>query len=370
MENKIENRSKKIIHVSVLGIVMNVILSVTKMIIGLIVGAISIVLDAVNNLSDAISQIVNIIGTALSNKAPDKKHPFGYGRVEYVTGQVIAAIIIGVGVVSIKEAIEKITNPGEPNYKPYTIVILSIAIVFKLAYALYTRIVGKKLKSQNLVATSTDSLMDSFLTLATLIAGLIVILGGFNIEGYVGCVISLLIIKAGVELMLESIKSLIGERIDSDLSKNIKDLINSYDEVIGAYDLILHEYGPSKTLGSVHIEVDENMKASEIHTLTRKISEEIYSKIGIFLTIGIYATNDSNAEIRNIKDTINEMVAENKNILEIHGFFVKESRVSFDLVFDFSCKDRYEMVAYFKKILEEKYPNYQFDIVIDNDISD
>lgn len=365
-----ENRSKQIIKTSVIGIIMNVILSTTKMIVGLFVGAISVILDGVNNLSDAISQVVNIIGTAFANKAPDKEHPFGHGRIEYVTGQIIAAIIISIGIISMREAIVKIIEPGEPDYKVYTIVILIIAIVFKIAYSIYTRIKGKKLKSQNLVATSIDSLMDAFLTLGTLISGVIVMLNGFNIEGYVGCVISLLIMKAGIELMRDSIKSLIGERTDPEVSKSIKDLINSYDEVIGAYDLILHEYGPTKTIGSVHIEVDEKMTASEIHTLTRKISEEVYAKMGIFLTIGIYATNDSNTEIKCIKDTINEMVSENKDILEIHGFFVKDSKVSFDLVFDFSCKDKFIIVANLKKILEEKYPNYQFDIIIDNDITD
>ncbi len=365
-----QDRAKKIIKVSFLGIVMNVILSISKMIIGLIVGAISIVLDAVNNLSDAVSQVVTIIGTALSTKAPNKKHPYGYGRIEYITSQVMAAIIIGVGVTSLYEAIKKIIEPGEPDYALYSLIILSVAIVLKLLYALYTRFVGKKLNAKNLIATSTDSLMDSFLTLGTLIAGVIVYFGGFNIEGYVGCLIALLIIRAGIELMVDAIRSIIGTRIDSDMSKNIKEEINSHEEVLGTYDLSLHEYGPYKTIGSVHIEVDDKMQASEIHALTRKMIEDVFNKFGVVLTIGIYATNDSSTCYAKIKDSVKELIKSYDDILELHGFYVRDDRVSFDLVFDFKCKDRLKIIEEIKNELIKLYPSYTFDIVIDNDLSD
>jgi len=365
-----KERAIKIIKVSFLGIIMNVLLTIAKMIVGLIVGAISIVLDAVNNLSDAISQIVTIVGTAFATKSPTKKHPYGYGRIEYITSQMIATIIIAIGVISFWEAIQKIMTPGEPDYQTYTIVILIIAIVAKLSYALYTRIMAKKLNAPNLKATSTDSLMDSFLTLGTLIAAIIVMAGGFNIEGYVGCVISLLIIKAGIELMIDAIKSIIGNRIDSGLSKNIKDMINSYEGVLGTYDLSLHEYGPYKTIGSAHIEVEDRMMASEIHTLTRKIVEDVYSKLGVILTIGIYATNDSTTYYTKIKTTVKELVDSYDEILELHGFYVRDDKVSFDLVFDFSCKDREKIIDEIKDILQGLYPDYKFDIVIDNDLTD
>ena len=365
-----KERANKIIKVSIIGIIMNVILTVMKMIVGLIVGAISIVLDAVNNLSDAISQIVTIIGTAFSAKAPDKKHPYGYGRIEYITGQIISAIIIGVGVVSLKEAIEKIITPSKPDYNYYTVAILIVAIVAKILYSIYTRIEGKKLNAQNLKATSTDSLMDSILTLSTLIAGLIVMFGGYNLEGYVGCLISLLIIRAGIELMIDAIKSIIGNRIDPDLSKGLKEMITSYDGVLGAYDLTLHEYGPSKTIGSVHIELDDKMNAAEIHVLTRKINEDVYLKYGIVLTIGIYATNDSSTASAKIKEEIKKVINEYDTIIELHGFYVKDKRISFDLVFDFACKDRVQVVKEIKDKLKEKYQDYDIDIVIDNDVSD
>ncbi len=365
-----KDRAIKIIKVSFLGIIMNVLLSVAKLIVGIIVGAISIILDAVNNLSDAVSQIVTIVGTAFSMKPADKKHPYGYGRIEYITSQVMAAIIIAVGVASLSEAIQKIFDPGEPDYAIYSMVILAVAIVLKLLYALYTRFEGKKLNAKNLLATSTDSLMDSFLTLGTLVAGIIVYFGGYNIEGYVACVIAVLIIKAGIELMIDAIKSIIGNRIDSDMSKKIKDLVNSYDEVLGTYDLVLHEYGPSKTIGSLHVEVEDRMTASEIHALTRKITEEVYSKLGIFLTIGIYASNSSTTYFTKIKETVKNLVDSYDEILEVHGFYVREEKVSFDLVFDFKCKDRKAVVDKIREILTEKYPNYEFDIVIDNDFSD
>ncbi len=364
------DRANKIIKVSVIGIIMNIFLTIIKIIVGIFVGAVSIILDAINNLSDAVSQIITILGTALSTKAPNKKHPFGYGRIEYVTSQIMAVIIISIGAISLKEAIEKIISPNDINYTYYSLIIIFIAVILKIAYSIFTKIEGKKLNSQNLLATSTDSLMDAFLTLGTLIAGLVVMLGGFNFEGYIGCIISILIFKAGVEIMVDAIKDIIGNRVDANVSKKIKDIINSYDEVIGTYDLMLHEYGPTKTIGSAHIEVDDKMTAAEIHSLTRKITEDIFLKTGIILTIGIYATNDISLETIKIKNYIQTIITQYEDILEIHGFYINDNRISFDLVFDFKCKDRIKIIDELKKELKNMYSNYEFDIVIDNDVTD
>ena len=364
------DRNKKIIRVSFLGIFVNVILVVFKGIVGLIANSISIILDAVNNLSDALTQVVTIVGTKLSDKKPTKKHPFGFGRIEYISNQIVAAIVIAIGAISLKESIDKIITPNtETNYTTFTFIIISVSIVVKLVYGFYVKHMGKKLSSTALKATGTDAMFDSLLSLSTLVCALIYVFGKVNIEGYVGALISVMIIKAGIELMIETINSIIGNRIDTELSTKIKELVNSYPEVNGAYDLIIHEYGPSKLIASIHVELDDNIVASDIHRITREITEKAYVEFGIILTVGIYASNDKQAEL---KEYIKSITSSYSSIKEMHGFYVNHEKnlITFDLVFEFTENDRQAIVSEIKNKINEKYPNYQIDIVLDNDFSD
>ena len=364
------DRNKKIIRVSFLGIFVNVILVVFKGIVGLIANSISIILDAINNLSDALTQVVTIIGTKLSDKKPTKKHPFGFGRIEYISNQVVAAIVIAIGAISLKESIEKIINPStDTNYTTFAFIIISVSIVVKLVYGLYVKFMGKKLSSTALKATGTDAMFDSLLSLSTLVSALIYVFAKVNIEGYVGCLISVMIIKAGLELMIETINSIIGSRADSELTNKIKELVSSYPEVNGAYDLIIHEYGPAKLIASIHIELDDNIPASDIHRITREITEKAYYEFGIILTVGIYASNNEQKEL---KEYIKSIISEYSTIKEMHGFYIdyKTNLISFDLVFEFTENDRAGKVAVIKDKITAKYPGYKVDIVLDNDFSD
>lgn len=365
------DRNKKIVKTSIIGIITNIVLVAFKATIGLIVNSIAIILDAVNNLTDAVSSIVTIIGTKLANKQPDKKHPYGHGRIEYFTSIIIAAIVLFAGVTAIKESFLKIINPAETDYSIISLVIIAVAVLVKFFLGRYVKKVGKTVNSQSLVASGQDAFMDAVLSFSTLIAGILSYVWHFSIEGYLGIVISIFIIKAAIEMIIEAANSMLGERADSELSNKIKQRVLKFEEVQGVYDLNLHNYGPSKIIASLHIQVRNDMNAGEIHILTREIAYQIYAEFGITVTIGIYAANDK-GEFGVIKDEIESIIREYKEILQIHGFYVdkEKSNVFFDLIIDFDAKDKKKIESEIVAKLKEKFPEYNYNIILDPDITD
>lgn len=364
-------REKKIVKTSILGIVVNIILVIFKAIIGVIVNSIAIILDAVNNLTDALSSVITIIGTKLANKAPDKKHPYGYGRIEYFTSVIIAAIVLFAGITAMKESFEKIINPGETDYSLVSMIIIAVAVVVKFVFGRYVKKVGNNVNSQSLVASGQDAFMDAVLSFTTLVAAIINYIWHLSLEGYLGVIIAIFIIKSAVEMLKETVNTMIGEREDKEFTDKIKEKVRSYDEVQGAYDLTLHNYGPSKIIGTVHIQVRDDMTAEEIHTLTKQITIDIFNEFGIIITIGIYAANDK-GEFGEIKKELANVVKEYKEINQVHGFYVDKTNnnVYFDLIIDFEAESQEKIKEEIIQKLKAKFPNYEFIIILDADISD
>lgn len=363
-------RERKIIKTSIIGILVNLILVVFKLIVGLIANSIAIILDAVNNFSDALSSIITIIGTKLAGRKPDKKHPYGYGRIEYLTSVIIAVIVLLAGVTSLKESAVKVFRPEEANYSYASLIVIIAAIAAKLICGSYVKKVGESIHAQSLVASGSDAFFDAILSLGTLVGAVISMIWGIGLEGVLGVVISVFIIKAGMEMLLETLNSIIGIRTDSELSGQLKEKINSYPEVKGTYDLTLHNYGPTEIIGSVHIEVDDEMTAREIHHLSRRIASEIFMEFGIILTVGIYASN-TDGEFAKVREAVEAEVGKRPEILEMHGFYVERERkaISFDLIIDFKA-DAPAVRNEVKKALEKSCPGYLFDIILDSDFSD
>lgn len=363
-------RNKKIIKTSFIGIATNIVLVLFKMAVGLLANSIAIILDAVNNLSDVLSSSITIVGTKLASKAPDKKHPYGHGRIEYITSVIISVIVLLAGFTSIKESIEKIINPVKTNYTIYTIIIISAAIITKFILGRYVKGVGKKINSQSLVASGSDALFDAILSFATLVGAVINMIWGLQLEGILGALISVIIIKAGIDMLREGLSSIIGLRTDSELTNRLKEVIGSYRQVNGVYDLTLHNYGPTMNMGSVHIEVDDNLTAKEIHELTRKISENVMQEFGIILTIGIYASNDSEVYGK-YKQIIQAEVDKHPEVIQVHGFYIEEERklISFDIIVDFKYdaeKIKNEIITN----LKEEIKDYDIYVILDSDFSD
>lgn len=364
-------REKQIVKVSILGIVVNIILVIFKGIIGLITNSIAIILDAVNNLSDALSSVITIVGTFLAGKKPDKKHPFGYGRIEYFSSVIIALIVLIAGLSAFKESFSDIINPTKSNYSIISLIIIVVAVLVKFFFGMYVKKEGVKFNSNSLIASGTDAISDSFLSASTLLAAIISLLFNISLEGYLGVIISLFILKSAIEILKDTINDMIGIRVDSSLSKELKQTILSNEGVLGVYDLTFHSYGPNKIIATAHIGVDDDMKALIIHRLTRKITVEVYEKYGIILTIGIYASNDK-GKYKEIKKYLNDIIKEYKTIIEVHGFYVDEesSNISFDLIFDFKEREIEKIIEEIKDKLTTKYPEYSYSVIIDTDFSD
>lgn len=365
------DRNDKIIKTSIIGIVANIILVIFKASIGILVNSIAITLDAVNNLTDALSSIITIIGTKLASRPPDKNHPYGYGRIEYFSSVIIAVIVLWAGITALQESFPKILNPEVTSYTTISLIIVAAAVVAKFLLGRYVKGVGEKINSQALIASGSDAFFDSILSMSTLVAAIISIIWHISLEGILGVIISFVIIKASIDMLKETIDSMIGSRVDSDLSNNIKEKINSFDGVNGSYDLSLHNYGPEKIEGSVHIEVDDKLEAKDIHALTLKIRQAIYSEFGIVLTIGVYASNNSDELSTAIKNDLNDFVNEYEDIIEIHGLYVYHDKkvVTFDLIVDFNA-NREQIKDTLIKQLNDKYPEYSFIVIDDYDISD
>ena len=373
MKNSSKSRESQIVKTSVTGIIANVFLAVFKAIVGMISNSIAIVLDAVNNLSDALSSIITIIGTKLAGKEPDKEHPYGHGRAEYLSAMLISVIILYAGATSLIESIKKIIHSEKPEYSTVSLIILVVAIVVKVALGLYVQKVGKKVNSESLEDSGKDALMDSIISLSTLVAAIIFLIFGLSLEAWLGVIISLVIVKAGIEMIKSTISQIIGERVENEISTSIKKTVSSFDKVYGAYDLILNNYGPSTYLGSIHIEVADTTNAAEIDELTRKIMDEVYSKHGVILTaIGIYSMNTKDEEIKKIREDISKIVHSYKSVLQMHGFYVnkKEKSISFDIIIDFSDKNKEQVYKEIYEKVNTKYPEYSIKITMDFDVSD
>ena len=293
------NRQKIIVRTSIIGIIANLALAAFKAAVGLLANSISVTLDAVNNLSDALSSVITIIGAKLSVKPADKKHPLGYGRIEYLSSMIIALIILYAGISAAIESVKKIITPETPDYSATSLIIIAVAVVVKIVLGTYVSRVGKKVNSDSLAASGKDALMDSIISASVLVAAVIYLIWGVSLEAYLGVVISLFIIKTGLEILRETISQILGERIDSEVSRQIKEELCTYDGVSGAYDLILHSYGPDQ----------------------RRMTAEIYQKHNVALTgISIYSVDLSDPETDALFHQVHDEVMADENILQIHGF--------------------------------------------------
>ena len=372
MAAKRSPRTDEIIKVSWRGIFANLLLSAFKAAAGLVAHSISVVLDAVNNLSDAMSSVITIIGTKLAGKAADRKHPYGHGRIEYITASIISIIVLLAGITSLKESVDKILHPEETNYSAVTLIVLIASIGAKLLLGQYFKKKGKELHSGSLTASGEDALMDSVISFAALVGAVLNLTLGWKLEGILGALISVFIIKAGFELLRETVDHIIGSRAESELTNNIKERLNAYPEIHGAYDLILHSYGPEEWFGSVHVELDDNMTVREMDALTRRIVPQIYMEFGVILTVGVYAENTSDESAKAIKQAAKALTAEYPQIIQMHGFYADTGTkaVSFDIILSFDEQDPANTVNALRERLSAEFPDYQFHINVDRDFSE
>jgi cation diffusion facilitator family transporter len=367
------SRHQVIVRTSLIGILANVLLAGFKAAVGMLSHSIAITLDAVNNLSDALSSIITIVGTKLAGKRPDKKHPMGYGRIEYLTATVIAFIVLYAGVTALKESVSAILHPAKPDYTALVLVIVAVGVLVKVALGRFVKATGERVHSDSLIASGTDATMDAVISASTLAAAGIYLAFGLSLEAWLGAIIAVVIIKSGIDMLRETLSEILGERVQKEKAREIKATVESFPEVQGAYDLFLHNYGPDFLIGSVHVAVPDTMTAGDIDKLTRRIMHKVHAENGVLLEgVGIYSVNTKDPKVMTMRDAITAIVADHDHILQTHGFYVDEGAksISMDVVIDFAAPDAKAILNDIQNRIEAIYPDYTVRLARDFDISD
>ena len=365
------SRDKVIIRTSVIGIAANVLLAAFKAVIGLASNSIAVVLDAVNNLSDALSSIITIVGTKLAGKLPDKKHPLGYGRIEYLSAMLVSGIVLYAGITSAVESVKKIIHPEKPDYSVISLVIIAVAVLVKIVLGRYVKAQGEEVNSGSLVASGSDAMFDAILSSSVLASAIIFKVSGISLEAYVGAVISVIIIKSGVEMMMETLDQILGERAEKEITDKIIAIMKEEKDVRGAYDLVLHNYGPDKHLGSVHIELPDHMTVREVDRLTRKLEAKVYKETGVIMTgVGLYSYNTGDSGAAKIQNDVQERVLAHDWALQLHGFYVdtETKEMTFDVVMSFDIRPKEGLQILYEE-MRKAYPDYKIVIAPDVDVS-
>ncbi len=368
-----KSRNAVIVRTSFIGILANVLLAAFKAVVGLASSSIAIVMDAVNNVSDAASSVITIVGTKLAGKEPDRKHPFGYGRIEYLSAMVISVLVLYAGITAFVESVKKIIHPDTPDYSTVTLIIVAVAVVVKIFLGRYVKSVGEKVNSDSLVNSGKDAMLDSVISASTLVAAAIHLIFHVSLEAWLGAVIALVIIKSGVEMLRETLSQILGERADAELAREIKAAVNSYPQISGAYDLVLHNYGPDSYNGSIHIEVPDTLSADDLDKLIREVTVDVYQRHNVLLTaIGVYSVNTKNPEAVAAREKVTGIVMSHAHILQIHGFYFDqaEKKIRFDIVVSFSAPDRRQVYSEVFADVQKAYPDYTLQVAMDTDFSE
>jgi cation diffusion facilitator family transporter len=316
------------------GIILNVILSLGKFIVGILFSGISVMADAVNNLTDAGSSVVTLVGFRLSSRPADREHPFGHERIEYITGLIISFIILMLGIELIKSSIEKIITPEPLQFSISTVIILVVSILVKLWMYQFNRKLGKKISSDALLATAADSLSDVVATGAVLISLLISYFTSWNLDGYMGVLVALMIMWTGIGVMRKTLNSLLGEAPDGKLVETIEEMVLKNEKVIGIHDLIVHNYGPNRFFASVHAEVSASEDILESHDAIDNIEREALEKYDIILTIHLDPIETDNEVVNELRCFTAEAVRAVDERLSMHDFRVVIGQTHSNLIFD------------------------------------
>ena len=348
-ETMIMDRDQVIIRTSIVGILANVFLAAFKAAVGIASHSIAVVLDAVNNLSDALSSIITIIGTKLAGKQPDKKHPFGHGRVEYLSAMIVSGIVLYAGITSAVESVKKIIHPEKPDYSMLSLVIIAVAVAVKIILGRYVRAKGEQVNSGSLVASGSDAMFDAILSASVLASAIIFMVTGISLEAWVGVFISVIIIKSGIEMMMETLNEILGARADKETTDQIKQLLTE----------------------DPHLELPDTMTVREVDRLSRKLEKRVYKETGVILTgVGVYSYNTGDDVAAVIQNHIQEIVLAHDWAVQMHGFYVdvETKELTFDVVLSFEISQQ-EALAVLYEETRRAYPEYKITIAPDVDIS-
>ena len=365
-------RSKCGSAVSIIGIIVNLLLAAFKLVAGILSGAISIIADAVNNLSDAGSQVVSLITFKISAKPADRNHPFGYARIEYVASMIVSFLILFVSVSLFSESIDKIINPSKTDYSILVMIILGVSVIGKLWLFFFGRSAGKKINSDVIRAAATDSLSDAGATLAVLISAMISRLCKIDIDGYMGIGVAIMIFIAGIKVLNETKNSILGSAPEPEVVEGIHNIVKEYPQILGIHDMVVHNYGPGNTICSFHAEVDGKIDVFETHDCIDNVERRLYNDLGIRATIHMDPIVTDDEKVTALRISVAEAVKKIDERLTIHDFRYVEGTTHSNLIFDvtvpFEIKENNERI---KELVSDKIseidPNYFAVITIDRE---
>jgi cation diffusion facilitator family transporter len=319
---------------SLVGIACNVLLSVTKFIVGMLINSISIMADAANNLSDAASSIISLIGVKLAGRPADKEHPFGHGRFEYLSALAVAFLILAVGFSLLQSSVTKIIHPEELSVDPVLIVILCVSVLLKVWMMFFNRKLGKRINSTVMIATSADSRNDVVVTSATIISAIVTGTTGLYIDGYIGVLVSLFVMFAGFNIAKETLEPLLGQAVERDVYEKVSRMVQSYDGIFGTHDLIIHNYGPTHRMATIHAEVPNNINFEKAHETIDQIERDVLEKLDIFLVIHMDPIEVNNEMVKEKKEAVLGVVKSLEPKATIHDFRLVNGEHQINLIFD------------------------------------
>lgn len=354
------------------GIISNVVLCIMKISIGLIANSIAIISDGINNLADASSSVITLIGFKLASMPEDKDHPYGHARYEYLTGLLISVLIIVVGVQLLKSSVLKIMDPDPVEFSIVTVIVLAVAIAIKVWQAVFNISIGRKIHSSALIATGTDSRNDVISTAAVLVSLIIGALTGLQLDGIMGCLVALFIIWSGIQLIRETVSPLLGEAPDPELVAEIQEMVLKEEGVLGTHDLIVHNYGPGKVFASIHIEVDSEGSILEIHEMIDDIEMKVKHRLGIEFVAHMDPIEISNPAVQQMYTVVAEAIAPMEGVSNIHDLRIvpgeNHTNIIFDAVLSPECSlEREEIISAVNAAVKTIDPNYF--IVVNFDIA-
>ena len=363
------SRNKIITQTSWLGILANVLMAVIKIIIGALTSSIAIISEGVNNATDSLTAVIALIGTKLANKHPDKKHPFGYRRIEYLTGLVIATIIVVTGIEMLTTSIKIVFNPTNLSISYISLIIIAVSAIIKFALGTYTIKIGKKVNSIALEAVGIDGRNDSFISIITIVSALFFLVFNLSIDAYAGIIISILIIKSGFNALKDTISELLGRSGQKDLAEKIYKEIHNTKEIINAADMMLHNYGPNTWSGSVNVEVDHAKTVGEIYQVIHKLQLKIMHEYKVVMVFGIYAVDHDHEDVKTIRQDIDIFVLKNKHIKSIHAVYLdpQTNKIYCDFVVDHDLKEWNTLKEDFLEYMAKKYPNNEIELTIETE---
>ncbi|MDO4796803.1 MAG: cation diffusion facilitator family transporter [Coriobacteriales bacterium] len=369
------NREAQIIKASVISIVGNAMLAAVKGVVGTLTGSIAITLDAINSLTDALGSVIAIIGTKLAGMEANREHPFGYGRIEYLSSIVIAALILSAGLSACIESIRSIINPSPSQYTAVTLSIVAGAAIVKFGLGYYLKRMGKTLESGSLIGSGIDSLMDGCVSTATFLAGILFITTGVSIESWLAAGISLLIIKSGISLLLETASKLLGERADPKIVARVEREARKVEEVRLASNVMLLDFGPNRLGGAIHVTVDGQMTVAEFNRVARAVQKRVFNACGVKLA-GVTPYPDADAdddeEAREVRAAVARIVWGHDRVVELRGLYIDpQNRIAhFDAIAEYGAGDLMELHDQIVATCNEECPGWEFDARVMPDVGD